>query len=96
MVESFVVLNAVGGECFDDFQRLREDPGLSQMIGHGIPSPGVARKFLYQFHEAEKIEAAKGRRSGDETAYIPEETEPLAGLGLVNRALGLTQKQLLT
>jgi len=38
MVESFVILNAVGGECFDDFQRLREDPGLSEMIGHGIPS----------------------------------------------------------
>ena len=87
MVESFVVLNAVGGECFDDFQRLREDPGLSEMIGHGIPSPEVARKFLYQFHEEEKIEAAKGRRTGDEIAYIPEETEPLAGLGLVNRAL---------
>jgi len=89
MVESFVVLNAVGGECFDDFQRLREDPGLSEMIGHGIPSPEAARKFLYQFHEEEKIEAAKGRRSGDEIAYIPEETEPLAGLGLVNRALVL-------
>ncbi len=87
MVESFVVLNAVGGECFDDFQRLREDPGLSEMIGHGIPSPEAARKFLYQFHETEKIEAAKRRRSGDEIAYIPEETEALAGLGLVNRAL---------
>jgi hypothetical protein len=87
LVESFVVLNAVGGECFDDFERLREDPGLGEMIGHGIPSPEVARKFLYQFHEEEKVEAAKGRRTGDEIAYIPEETEPLAGLGLVNRAL---------
>ena len=28
MVESFVVLNAMGGECFDDFLRLREDAGL--------------------------------------------------------------------
>lgn len=87
MVESFVILNAVGGECFDDFQRLREDPGLSEMIGHGIPSPEAARKFLYQFHEEDKIEEAKRRRSGDEIAYIPEETEPLVGLGLVNRAL---------
>ena len=87
MVESFVILNAVGGECFDDFQRLREDPGLSDMIGHGIPSPEAARKFLYQFHEEDKIEEAKRRRSGDEIAYIPEETEPLVGLGLVNRAL---------
>ena len=28
MVESFVVLNAVGGECLDDFQHLRDDAGL--------------------------------------------------------------------
>lgn len=87
MVESFVILNAVGGECFDDFQRLREDAGLPEMIGHGIPSPEAARKFLYQFHEEEKIEQAKQRRVGDEIAYIPEETEALAGLGLVNQAL---------
>jgi hypothetical protein len=87
LVESFIVLNAVGGECFGDFERLREDPGLSEMLGHGIPSPEAARKFLYQFHDEEKIAAAKGRRSGDEKAYIPEESEPLVGLGLVNRAL---------
>jgi hypothetical protein len=87
MVESFVVLNAVGGECFDDFQRLREDPGLSEMMGHGIPSPEAARKFLYQFHKEEKIEEAKQRRTGDQIAYIPEETEALEGLGVVNRTL---------
>ena len=87
MVESFVVLNAVGGECCDDFARLREDPGLGELIGHGAPSPAAARKFLNQFHEEEKIEAAKARRTGDEIAYIPEENEPLEGLGLVNRAL---------
>jgi hypothetical protein len=89
MVESFVILNAVGGECFDDFQRLREDPGLSGLIGHGIPSPEAARQFLDQFHDAKKIEEAKQRRSGDEIAYIPEESEALKGLGLVNRALGM-------
>jgi hypothetical protein len=87
MVESFVVLNAVGGECFDDFQRLREDPGLSEMMGHGIPSPEAARQFLYQFHKEEKIEEAKQRRTGDQIAYIPEETEALEGLGVVNRTL---------
>ena len=87
MVESFVVLNAVGGECCDDFERLREDPGLSELIGHEVPSPAVARKFLNQFHEEEKIEAAKRRRTGDQIAYIPEENGPLEGLGWVNRAL---------
>ena len=51
MVESFVVLNAVGGECIEDFGHLRGDEGLREMIGHGIPSPEAARQFLYQFHE---------------------------------------------
>src|SRR6266851_5587760 len=36
-VESFVILNAVGGECLDDFVRLREDPGLSELVGHALP-----------------------------------------------------------
>jgi hypothetical protein len=87
MVESFVILNAAGGECFDDFQRLREDAGLSEMIGHALPSPDAARRFLYQFHEESKIEEAKGRRQGEEIAYIPEEAEALKGLGRVNRGL---------
>src|SRR4051794_348167 len=53
-VESFLVLNALGGECLDDFARLRQDEGLPQMLGHEIPSPEAARKFLYQFHDEQK------------------------------------------
>jgi len=87
MVESFVILNAVGGECVDDFVRLREDAGLKEMVGHHMPSPSVARKFLYAFHEDAKVEEAKERRTGEQIAYIPEETEALRGLGLVNREL---------
>lgn len=86
-VESFVILNAVGGECLDDFQRLREDPGLSELVGHELPSPEAARNFLYQFHEEAKIEEAKQRRAADEVAYIPEESEALQGLARVNRDL---------
>ncbi|MGH9378861.1 MAG: hypothetical protein ACRD1I_08680, partial [Terriglobia bacterium] len=61
-VESFVVLNAAGGECVDDFKRLRQDPGLAEMIGHELPSAEAARQFLYVFHEDEKIEEAQQRR----------------------------------
>jgi hypothetical protein len=86
-LESFVVLNAVGGECVDDFQRLREDPGLSELIGHEVPSPEAARTFLKAFHEQQKIEEAKQRREPEQIAFIPEESEPLEGLGLVNRDL---------
>ena len=38
MVESFVILNAVGGECGDNFKRLRADAGFGEMIGHGVSS----------------------------------------------------------
>lgn len=58
-VESFLVLNALGGECLEDFERLREDAGLAEMVGHAMPSPEAARKFLYQFHDESRIEEAQ-------------------------------------
>lgn len=32
-LESFLVLNAAGGDCLEDFDCLREDRGLSSMLG---------------------------------------------------------------
>jgi len=46
LVESFVILNAAGGECVEDFERLRQDPGLAEMIGHDLPLPRAALEFL--------------------------------------------------
>ena len=45
-VESFLVLNAVGGDCLTDFDGLREAPDLEQMPGDKAPSAGGARQFL--------------------------------------------------
>lgn len=87
LVESFIILNATGADKLDDFDHLREDEGLQELIGHKLPSSSVARQFLYAFHEEEKIEEAKKRRRPDETAYIPEESERLVGLGKVNQDL---------
>jgi hypothetical protein len=86
-VESFVILNAAGGEHVDDFGRLREDPGLPEMMGHELPSPEAARQFLKTFHEEEKIEEAQRRRLPEQIAYMPDEGLPLEGLGRVNRDL---------
>lgn len=85
MVESFVVLNAVGGDCVDDFEHLRQDAALAELIGHEVPSPTVARTFLNAFHDPEKMEEAKNRRKPEQIAFIPGENEPLEGLGMVNR-----------
>ena len=87
LVESFVLLNGAGGECLEDFEQLRKDAGLAELIGHEFPSPEAARQFLYAFHDERKIEEAQRRRWPEEIAYIPEESAELAGLGLVNRAI---------
>jgi DDE family transposase len=84
-VESFVILNAAGGECLDDFQRLREDAGLAEMLGHEIPSPEAARKFLYAFHDERKIEESREQLSLGDLSSIPEESVPLRGLAESNR-----------
>jgi len=84
-VESFVVLNAVGGECLEDFERLREDAGLAEMMGHDVPSPEAARKFLYQFHDENKIAEAQQQLALGEASYIPEESAALRGLAQANR-----------
>ena len=85
-VESFVVLNGVGGDCLDDFDQLRADAGLASMLGHDLPSPGAARNFLYEFHDESRIDEAKAQCALlGMKAYIPGENAALRGLGLVNR-----------
>jgi hypothetical protein len=50
-VEGFLVLNTLGGDCLEDVDRLRKDESLAAMVGHELPSPNAARKFLYDFHD---------------------------------------------
>ena len=84
-VESFLVLNAAGGDCLEDFACLGEDRGLAVMLGHEVPSPEAARKFLYQFHDPEKIEQAQRELAAGEASYMPEEGAALRGLAQVNQ-----------
>jgi hypothetical protein len=82
-----VILPAAGGECLEDFKRLRGDPGLAEMIRHALPSPAAALQFWYAFHADEKIEEARQRRLPGPIAYIPDETRALEGWGRVNQDL---------
>lgn len=84
-VESFLVLNAIGGNCLEDFERLREDAGLSEILGHQVPSPEAARKFLYQFHDEKTLEQAQRELPAGQVSYIPEESARLRALAQVNR-----------
>lgn len=86
-VESFVVLNAVGGDCLEDFDVLREGEDVRQMAGYAMPSAEAARKFLYRFHEEALLEQAQRELGLGQVSYIPEESEPLRALAQVNREL---------
>jgi hypothetical protein len=86
-VESFLVLNTFGGECLEDFERFREDDGLSEMLGHEIPSPEAARKFLYEFHDEAKLEQAQKELPVGQVSYIAEESAPLRALAQVNQEM---------
>jgi hypothetical protein len=85
-VESLVLLHALGGDCVDHLDRLREDAGIREMLGYELPSPEAARKFLNRFHDPALIEAARHRASAERQAsLLPEENTALQGLGQVNR-----------
>ncbi len=78
-VESFVLLSALGGDCIDDMQRLRDDAGLGGILGYQPPAPETARQWLDKFHdEAMMATPLQG-------SFIPPESGPLAGLKEVRR-----------
>jgi hypothetical protein len=53
MLESFVLLSALGGDCIEDMERLRQDRGLAAMLGYQPPAPETARQWLDKFHDEE-------------------------------------------
>jgi hypothetical protein len=80
-VESLAVLHVAGGDCVQDIERLREDEGLSKILGYEVPSARAAGEFLEHFHDPQRVVAARdhAHRQG-QLAFIPEENEALQGL----------------
>jgi hypothetical protein len=78
LVESIIVLTALGGECMDDMEILRRDLGLRAILGYEPPAPSTLRSWLESFHD----EAALVARPL-QGAFIPAETPPLAALRTV-------------
>jgi len=87
MITSLVALMCMGGDCVDDLRRLKADPGVETLLGHAVPAPETARKFLNLFHQDAAIDEAKASRKPGQIAYIPSETAPLEGLGQVGKDL---------
>lgn len=54
------------------------------MLGHELPSPEAARKFLYQFHDEQEMERAQVELPVGQVSYIPAESAGLRALAQVN------------
>ena len=80
MVESFVLMSALGGDCIDDIERLRQDKGLRVMLGYQPPAPETARQCLDKFHEEALMQIRPLHGS-----FIPRESTAVAGLKEPNR-----------
>jgi hypothetical protein len=82
MVESFILLSALGGECLDDMKRIRDDTGLAEILSYKPPAPETARQWLDSFHD-ESLMLNKPLQG----SFIPSESGPLAGLKEANRRI---------
>jgi len=82
MIESFILLSALGGECIEDIERLRQDKGLEAMLGYQPPAAETARQWLDKFHDEERM-FGKPKQG----AFIPMESARLAGLREPNRKI---------
>lgn len=80
MTESFMLLSALGGECVEDMERLRQDKGLEAMLGYQIPAAETARQWLDKFHDEELMSGQP-----QQGAFIPLESASLSGLREPNR-----------
>jgi hypothetical protein len=80
VVESFVLLSALGGDCIEDMERLRQDKGLEVMLGYQPPAPETARQWLDKFHDDSLMQIRPLQSS-----FIPEESIALAELKEPNR-----------
>ncbi|MFH1140508.1 MAG: transposase [Chloroflexota bacterium] len=80
MVESFVLLSALGGDCVEDMKRLRDDAGLAGILGYRPPAPERARQWLEGFHD-EALMVGRPLQG----SFIPYESQNLVGLKELSR-----------
>jgi hypothetical protein len=80
IIETFVLLSALGGENIDDLQHIRDDAGLAGIVGYTLPAPETARQWLDSFHD-ETLMLNRPLQG----SFIPPESPSLVGLKEIDR-----------
>ena len=90
MVETVVMAVAMGADCVEDVDRLREDPATEKMLGYKPPSARAVRDWLEKFHDEAAVQRARDRAEElDLKVSIPDPTPGLRGL---QTALGVSAR----
>lgn len=96
VVESILLLQAIGGDCPEDIKLLAGDACLERGLGYAPPKVTAVREFLDRFHD-EQLEALRPPRAEQKSFILPS-SEPVAALqtvqaGLVGRVAKLYAQQ---
>ena len=87
-VESLVMLHVAGGDCMQDMERLRQDSGVSKMLGYSAPSQRCVADFLESFHDPDQVAHAQAEAERQQRlSFIPEESAALSALGEVGQEM---------
>jgi hypothetical protein len=95
LIESVVLLQALGGECPEDIHLLAKDACLERGLGYAPPKATAVREFLERFHN-EKLEKLRPAREVQKSFIFPS-SAPVAALqqvqnGCVQRIARLYEK----
>lgn len=88
LIESILLLLAIGADCPEDVSLLHREPLLASALGYTPPKVTAVRSFLERFHD-EKIQAQRPPRDQQKSFIFPA-SAPLQGLQ--NVQAGLVQR----
>jgi len=96
LIESMVLLQAVGGECPEDMHLISKDDCLERGLGYAPPKATAVREFLERFHDKE-LEKLRPERQVQKSFIFPSSV-PVAAFqdvqsGCVRRIAKLYEKQ---
>jgi len=96
LMESLLLLQAVGGDCPEDIHLLAKEGCLERGLGYAPPKATAVREFLERFHDKE-LEKLRPERAVQKSFIFPS-SMPVAALqevqsGCVRRMAKLYEKQ---
>lgn len=73
LIETILLLQAVGGECPEDLNLLNADPMLGRALGYELPKVTAVRNFLERFHD-EELALQRPSREEQKSFIMPAST----------------------